>query len=62
MTIAQLTEKLHDETGLEGAELEMRVHFIAMLTADAMGNKAIGDYFQRRMRDCFDKTKKEKGR
>ena len=57
MTLTQITEEIHDKTGATGAELEMRVHFLAMLRADLAGNKAIGDYFQRRMRDAAAKAK-----
>ena len=56
MTLAQIAEDIHDKTGATGSELEWQTHFIAMMTADACGNKAIADYFQRRMRDAFAKA------
>lgn len=38
----------------------MRVHFLSMLLADALGNKAIGDYYQRRMREAAAKANRPK--
>lgn len=58
MSIAAIATEIHEATGLEGAELEVRTHFIATLFADACGDKAIGDYFQRRMRDAHERAKK----
>ena len=49
-----LSQRIHEATGAEGKELELQTLLIAMLYADAMGNEAIGDYFQRRMRDAHE--------
>lgn len=52
LTIETITQKIHDATGWEGKKLMEAVFFFSMIRADLFGNKAIGDYFQRRMRDC----------
>jgi len=54
--ITDLAASLHKATGAEGKELEVQTFMVAMLFADVMGNQAIGDYFQRRMRDAFAAT------
>ena len=55
MSIANTAAVINEHTGWTGAQLETATHAMAMLFADAMGDHAIGDYFQRRMRDSFAK-------
>lgn len=58
MTLTSLATDINETTGYEGKTLEAATFLVAMLRADIAGNKAIGDYFQRRMRDSFEQTKR----
>lgn len=50
--ILGLAEVIHDATGMEGAELDMHVFYVAAGFADVMGRKDIGDYFDRRCQEA----------
>ena len=51
--IKGLAKVVHDHTGAEGPELEALTFFVAAGFADAMGQKAIGDYFDARCKEAW---------
>jgi hypothetical protein len=53
-TLMEITKKVNEKTGLEGAELEALVLFGAMMMADTVGSKT-GDYFEQRMREAWER-------
>ncbi len=52
-TLAQVAAEINEVTGHVGPELEWRTHFIAMMTAQALGDIKAADHFQARMREAF---------
>jgi hypothetical protein len=57
MSLAQITEKIHAETGYEGAELEAAVHFYGMMYAALVENKAAEAHFASRCKDALRRAK-----
>lgn len=55
MSLESIATKINKETGMEGMELQTATFLIAMMYADAMGDKKTGDYFQKRMRESYEK-------
>lgn len=60
MTIMGLAEKLNEQTGAEGAELEAMTFYIAACLADVMGRKDIGNYFDARCQQAHTKMREGK--
>lgn len=57
MTLTDLAEMVHDKTGEAGAELEAITFYCAAVWADLNGNKAIGDYFDRRCKQAASRSR-----
>ena len=49
----ELARKIHEETGCDGAKLEMATHTIMMLHCDLLGQTAFAQYFEQRMRESY---------